>query len=226
MRRDAGGYGRRVSDSDLTPDPEPEPGTAAEAVPATPGQRLAGAVVDGAVLQVAGLLLAGLDGAVAAALSTALYLVYTVALVAARGQTLGKLAVGTMVVDGTTGRLPTLWQAATRGVVPMAGVLIDVALGIAAVGVFWVVAVYGTILLDERRRGLHDKAAGTVVVIVERTELHRRVGVSAVVAALALTAVLVIQALGEIDTEELEGAHAPASESGASGRLSDTGTER
>ena len=156
-------------------------------------------MVDGAVLQVLGLLLVGLDQTVAAALSTAAYLVYEVVLVVARGQTLGKIALGTRVVDDVSGRIPTMWQAATRGVVPLAGVLVDVALGIAAVGVFWVLAVYGSLLFDERRRGVHDKAAGTVVTAVPRSPAHRRAGTTAVVVAIAVTAVLVAIAVGDLE---------------------------
>lgn len=168
---------------------------------ATPGQRLGGALVDGAVLQLVGLLLTDVDLGVAAALTTAAYLVYEVALVAVRGQTLGKMALGTRVVDAGTGSLPTLWQAATRAVLPMAGVVIDVATGTAAVGAFWVLAVYGSLLLDDRRRGLHDKAAGTLVTALPTTVARRRAGVVAVVAAVAVTTVLVASALADLEEE-------------------------
>ena len=169
---------------------------------ATPGQRLGGALVDGALLQVAALALAGLDRPIAAVVSTTVYLAYVVASVAVRGQTLGKVALGARVVDTATVGLPTLWQAATRAVVPLAGVVVDVALGITAVGAFWVLTVYGWLLVDEHRRGLHDKAAGTVVVDVERSETHRRAGVVAVVAALGITAVLVAAAVEDLEDDE------------------------
>ncbi|MGH9152006.1 MAG: RDD family protein, partial [Acidimicrobiales bacterium] len=171
-------------------------------------QRLGGALVDGAAFQLAVLGLAGLDTTVAAALSTAAYLAYVVGLTAVRGQTLGKMALGTRVVDAGTGALPTLWQASTRTVVPLAGLVVDVALGTAAVGAFWVLTVYGWLLVDERRRGLHDRAAGTVVVDVARSEAHRRVGVVAVVAAVAVTAVLVAVALDELEEQPLTAPHA------------------
>ena len=169
---------------------------------ASPGQRLGGALVDGAALQVAALSVAGLDRPLAAVVSTTMYFAYVVALVAVRGQTLGKLALGTRVVDTATSGLPTLWQAATRAVVPLAGVVVDVALGIRAVGAFWVLTVYGWLLVDEHRRGLHDKAAGTVVVDVERSEGHRRAGVVAVVAAVGITAVLVAAAVEDLEDDE------------------------
>ena len=173
-----------------SPDDGPEAvGGACSPAIAPPGARLAGAVVDGALLQVAGLSLVGAGPAVAAAVSTVTYLAYEVAMVATQGRTLGKLAVGTSVVDGAGGGRPTLWQAATRAVVPLAGVVVDAALGSPGVGAFWVFAVYGSLLLDERRRGLHDRAAGTVVAAVARSTAHRRIGRVAVAAAIVVIAV-------------------------------------
>lgn len=191
----APGYRPRVT-GDPAADP---PGPAAS--PAPPAHRLGGALVDGALLQVVALAFTGLDREVAAALGTAAYLAYVVAMVAARGQTLGKLAMGAVVVDAHTGRRPTLWQAATRGVVPMAGVLVDTALGAAVVGLVWIMGVYGLILVDQRRRGLHDRAAGTEVVSLERSAAHRRAGAAAVAVAVAVTAVLVSVTLRDLDLE-------------------------
>lgn len=190
--------------------PEPDTGPAPQPDPlATPGQRLGGAIVDGAVLQVAGLALVRADATVATALSTLVYLAYEVAMVARFGHTLGKLALGTTVVDSAGAGRPTLWQAATRAVVPLAGVVVDVALGSASVGAFWVFAVYGSLLFDERRRGLHDRAAGTVVAAVERSEAHRRAGVIAVALALALTVVTVTLAVDDAADKPTPGAHPP-----------------
>ena len=181
-------------------DDRPDPDGGTEPL-AGPGQRLGGAFVDGATLQVAALLLRGVEPALAAALSAAVYLAYVVTFTALRGQTLGKAALGTRVVDAGTGRVPTLWQAATRAVVPLAGVVVDVALGAAVVGAFWVLTVYGWLLLDDHRRGLHDKAAGTVVVDVERSHRHRRAGAAAVVAAALVTAALVAVSLEELEDD-------------------------
>jgi uncharacterized RDD family membrane protein YckC len=180
-----------------------EAGDAERAALASPGQRLGGALVDGASFQLAAFALAPLDAAAAAVVSTAVYLSYVVGMTATRGQTLGKLALGTRVVDAHSGALPTLWQAATRAVVPLAGLVVDVALGVAAVGAFWVLTVYGWLLADERRRGLHDRAAGTLVVDVERSESHRRLGLVAVAAAVAVTAVLVAVAVDDLEDEPL-----------------------
>lgn len=179
--------------------PEGPEGARYDPDPAPPGARLSGAIVDGAVLQVAGLAMVGVGPAAAAAFSTIAYLVYEVAMVATQGRTLGKLAVGTSVVDGVGGGRPSLWQAATRAVVPLAGVVVDVAVGSAAVGAFWVFAVYGSLLFDERRRGLHDRAAATLVVAVERSQAHRRAGAIAVIAAVVLTVVTLVVALNDVE---------------------------
>ena len=197
------------------PDPEPPDGDDLGAV-ATPAQRIAGAVVDGAILQVAALALAGADQATAAVVTGLAYLAYQVGLVAWRSQTLAKMAVGTRVVDAATGGRPTLWQAATRAVVPLAGVVVDVAVGGSRAGTLWVLAVYGSLLFDERRRGLHDRAAGTLVVAGERSPAHRRVGAVALLLALAVTAVAVALALG--DLEEEPGGQAVAPSAGQAAR--------
>ncbi|MGH9281889.1 MAG: RDD family protein, partial [Acidimicrobiales bacterium] len=160
-------------------------------------------------LQVGGLALSPLSQETAAAVAALVYLAYELSFVAWRGQTPAKMAVGTRVVDADHGGRPTLWQAATRAVVPLAGVVADVALGAPGVGALWVLIVYGLILWDDRRRGLHDRAAGTVVVVVERSEAHRRVGVAAVVVAVAVTAVSVALAL-DASEEDLPAASAPA----------------
>ena len=181
----------------------PDAGEAERTALATPAQRLGGALVDGAAFQLAAFALAPLDAGAAAVVSTAVYLSYVVGMTASRGQTLGKLALGTRVVDVRTGALPTLWQAATRAVVPLAGLVVDVAVGVAAVGAFWVLTVYGWLLADPRRRGLHDRAAGTLVVDIERSESHRRLGIVAVAAAVAVTAVLVAVAVDDLEDESL-----------------------
>lgn len=171
-------------------DPPPEPSTAARPPSrgvAAPAARLFGAVVDSAVLEVVGIAMIGAGGATVIALSTVAYLAYEIAMVVTRGQTLGKMALGTVVTDAAGGGRPTLWQATTRAVVPLAGVVVDVILGTAAVGALWVFAVYGSLLVDERRRGLHDRAAGTLVVSRPRSLTHRKVGVVVVVAAAVLT---------------------------------------
>lgn len=179
--------------------PEPAPGEPDTLPLAAPGQRLAGALVDGALFQIASLLLVGVGQRAAGAITAVAYLAYEVVMVVWRGQTLAKLALGTRVVDGGSGRVPTLWQAATRAAVPLAGVVADAALGSAGVGVLWVIVVYGSVAVDERHRGLHDRAAGTLVVADRRSPTHRRVGLVALALAVAVTVVAVAVAVDDLE---------------------------
>jgi len=85
---------------------------------------------------------------------------YTIVPTARWGQTAGKLAVGTRVVVEADGSLPGLRRSALRWFVsegvarlPYLGLLISL-------------VVLGSVVADPRRRGLHDKAAGTIVVRV------------------------------------------------------------
>lgn len=184
--------------------PEPASGDPSAPPLAAPGQRLAGALVDGALFQIAGLLLVGVDRRAAGAVTAVAYLVYEVAMVVWRGQTLAKVALGTRVVDAVSGSVPTLWQAATRAAVPLAGVVADAALGSAGVGALWVFVVYGSVAVDRRHRGLHDRAAGTLVVAGGRSQVHRRVGLVAVALAVAVTVVAVAVAVDDLEEGQPE----------------------
>ena len=137
------------------------------------GQRVAGALVDGlltSMVVVVPLLLGlvdvdTLDRSLPPALATALFLfgaVYTIVPTALWGQTPGKLAVGTRVVVEEDGSLPGWRRAAVRWAVPgFAGRLPYVGLAVS-------LAIMASLVLDRRRRGLHDRAAGTIVVQVPR----------------------------------------------------------
>jgi uncharacterized RDD family membrane protein YckC len=84
--------------------------------------------------------------------------VYTVVPTAVFGQTAGKLAVGTRVVVDGDGGLPGWRRSVVRW-------LVSEGIGqLPVIGLVASIAVLGSILLDPRHRGLHDKAAGTVVV--------------------------------------------------------------
>ncbi|MDQ6728675.1 MAG: RDD family protein [Actinomycetota bacterium] len=83
---------------------------------------------------------------------------YTVAPTALWGQTLGKVAVGTRVVTEADGSRPGWRRSSIRwGLVGLVG-------RIPYVGIFVSLVVTASLVLDVRRRGLHDKAAGTIVV--------------------------------------------------------------
>ena len=85
---------------------------------------------------------------------------YETSLVAWRGQTLGKMALGIKVARLDNGRPPLWWQAAIRICLPAATAAFPFDIAI---------IVYPTVFLtagfDPIRRGIHDRAGGTVVVV-------------------------------------------------------------
>jgi uncharacterized RDD family membrane protein YckC len=84
---------------------------------------------------------------------------YEAPLVAWRGQTVGKLALGLKVARLDNGRPPLWWQAVMRIGLPAVLMSIPHAIGIVAAS-----ALYFSSSWDAMGRGGHDKAAGTVVV--------------------------------------------------------------
>ena len=89
---------------------------------------------------------------------TSLAFVYQTIMVAMLGRTVGKIAVGTRVVRLVDGGRPDWSEAAMRALVPLAFGAIP------KVGVFLGAMVYSLALWTPLRQGLHDKAAGTLVV--------------------------------------------------------------
>jgi len=88
---------------------------------------------------------------------TAIAFVYATTMIALLGRTVGKLAFGTRVIR-TDGGTPGWWEAAMRALVPLS-------LGaIPRIGVVLSMLVYSLALWSPLRQGLHDKAAGTLVV--------------------------------------------------------------
>jgi uncharacterized RDD family membrane protein YckC len=84
--------------------------------------------------------------------------VYETVMIALLGRTVGKMALGTRVVRLVDGGRPGWSEAAMRALLPLS-------LGsIPRVGVFLGVMVYSLALWNPLRQGLHDKAAGTLVV--------------------------------------------------------------
>jgi uncharacterized RDD family membrane protein YckC len=74
-----------------------------------------------------------------------------------RGQTPGKMLIGTRVVMTRTARIPELGPSSMRWVIPGVFVFLP---GVSVVSV----VIYGWLLFNPLRQGLHDKAARTVVV--------------------------------------------------------------
>jgi uncharacterized RDD family membrane protein YckC len=80
--------------------------------------------------------------------------VYETALIALRGQTLGKMAVRIRVVRQDDGALPGWGPSLIRWFVPVAASIVPLG----------ALVVYLWMLWDPRRQGLHDRAARTLVV--------------------------------------------------------------
>jgi uncharacterized RDD family membrane protein YckC len=94
------------------------------------------------------------------------WVAYQVVCVAVWGRTLGKAAVGTRVVREED-RGPVGWRAAiVRWAVPAVPTMALAAVSDpgGVVGLLWAIVVYSGILRDGQHRGLHDQAAGTIVV--------------------------------------------------------------
>ncbi|MFV1962980.1 MAG: RDD family protein [Acidimicrobiia bacterium] len=87
--------------------------------------------------------------------------VYYIAFTTSRGQTPGKMLAGTRVVMERTGLIPGIGPSALRWAVPG---IPEAPQGISVIGLF----VRAWTLVDDRNRGLHDKAAKTVVIRLDR----------------------------------------------------------
>jgi uncharacterized RDD family membrane protein YckC len=129
------------------------------------GQRVGAWLIDGLVA-VPVILLVGTmtEGSVRRALGLALSATYQVAFVVRRGQTPGKIAMGTRIVDYESGSLPSLTQAATRWLVVVAGTVASLVLpALQPFTLFYDLIVMAPILRAPLHRGVHDHAAGTIV---------------------------------------------------------------
>ena len=88
--------------------------------------------------------------------------IYNATLTRLRGQTVGKMAVGIVVVQIADGSLPTWGNAISRWALPAAAGLVP------WVGSLAVLLIYLWIFWDPNKQGLHDKVAGTIVLRTER----------------------------------------------------------
>ena len=142
---------------------------------ASPGRRLAARIIDVVIVFVVAIVLGamgifGLAGAIGAGegilalfvgvalVLFPLLLIYEPTLIALKGQTLGKMAMGIMVVRADDGGVPGWGKAIGRWILPG---LLSV---IPAVGWLLSLLVYISLLWDDRRQGWHDKMATTVVI--------------------------------------------------------------
>jgi uncharacterized RDD family membrane protein YckC len=125
------------------------------------GQRLAGAILDGLVVLPLALITGSVAGRVTA---VALVALYQIGLTARSGQTLGKMVMHTHVVDRQTGRTPSLTQAVIRWLTVLAGAVVAIAIpAFKPLAFVYDVVVLAPILSQPLHRGLHDRAASTVV---------------------------------------------------------------
>ncbi|NLA36838.1 MAG: RDD family protein [Actinobacteria bacterium] len=90
--------------------------------------------------------------------------VYDAVFVALVGRTPGKMLLGTRVVRYVDGTKPTVSQAILRSVTPVFGNLVSLGFPLGGLLVFWEPVVYFSTFWNPLRRGLHDKAAGTIVI--------------------------------------------------------------
>ena len=137
-------------------------------------QRVGGALIDGlltSMVVVVPLLLGlievdRLEVGLPAPILLGLFLfgaLYTIVPTAVWGQTPGKIAVGTRVVVEADGSLPGWRRAVLRWALP--GVLGRLPNNL---GLWISLAVMASLVVDPRRRGLHDRLAGTIVIRVPR----------------------------------------------------------
>jgi hypothetical protein len=145
-----------------------------ELVVAGPGVRFAGWLVDSLVIGLLALAirLVGVTGWPRALAVEALVALDAVALVVWAGGNVGNLVVGTQIVVLDDAARPGFARATIRWLVIRIPAWIAIALGAWWVGGIWLVVVYGPILFTPLRQGLHDRAAGVVVVM--RREVGER----------------------------------------------------
>jgi uncharacterized RDD family membrane protein YckC len=139
---------------------------------ASPERRLAGWLAQSLVFTVVDSAAIGLTGDLAVVEPVNLVLAVANGLVAVTlfGRTLGMALTGTRVVRQVDGAPPGGGTATVRWLVAAGPTLVPARLmgrgwwaGM-IFGLLWSVAVFGPILIDPFRRGLHDRAAGTLVV--------------------------------------------------------------
>ena len=148
---------------------------------ASPGRRLAARIIDIAILLVAFLIVvaigvagfilgseAGEDAAGLAVLAGfsgllvwfVIAFLYEPTMIASRGQTLGKMAMGVMVARAEDGEVPGWGKSLGRWILPNLLNLIPFVGGLLSI------LVYISLLWDDRRQGWHDKMGTTVVLNV------------------------------------------------------------
>lgn len=80
------------------------------------------------------------------------------------GRTFGKMLFGTRVVRYVDGRKPTPTQAFFRAMTPALGGIVSLGFLLGGLLRLWEPVVYLSVMFHPIRRGLHDLAAGTIVI--------------------------------------------------------------
>jgi uncharacterized RDD family membrane protein YckC len=145
---------------------------------ASPWSRVIAFIIDGVVVQIAWLPFAGIRHThrlVASIGGLALSGAYLVTAIAVWGCTIGTRVWKLRVVT-TTGQVPGWRRAAVRWAIPSVFAVLTVIVrgefdasskwrgALTALGALWFLVVYLGVFRDKQRQGLHDKAAGTIVV--------------------------------------------------------------
>lgn len=134
---------------------------------ADPGERLAAAAVDAGLVAVAAAPFLLANARVAAGAAVVLAFAYLTTSVVRFGQTLGHALFGAVAVDEASARRLTPLAAAIRAGVLLAPAALAVAGPLLPAAVL-AALVGGAAAIDEQVRGLHDRAAGTIVLRAER----------------------------------------------------------
>ena len=158
----------------VLPDDAPRPREPGDFPPSGPnslasfGQRAAARLIDWAIIGIPAMLIVFAFATVknnqaqfpswSAVPFVVMMIAYEVALVTWTGQTLGKMLLGVRVARLVNGTQPDATQATMRALVPISVVVLPLYLAICYP------FVYLTALYTPMRRGIHDSAAGTVVV--------------------------------------------------------------
>jgi len=129
------------------------------------GQRVLARVVDGLVVAPAAVVVAvALHGWARPLVGIGLVAGYEVVMVARDGRTVGKVVLGTRVVDAATGRRPSWLQSTRRWSVVVVATLLALAFPeLDPIAAFVLVGVLAPALAPPLHRGLHDRLARTVV---------------------------------------------------------------
>jgi uncharacterized RDD family membrane protein YckC len=132
---------------------------------ATFGQRLLARLVDVLVLLPAIIVIDLVaDGRARIALGAIISGAYEIWMVSQRGQTVGKIALNTRIVDRSTGELPDTEHVVTRWLTTAAATLLTIAVpDLGAIASIYGLVILLPILRGPLHLGVHDMAAHTIV---------------------------------------------------------------